>query len=138
MIFDLECSNQLSTSISKKTIGIYEYFFTQAKKGGAPREFTRLAGFPVGLAQALLTIAGHVAELGESIIKGGCNLVGAPFSKKCKAIIGAKQLFLNVPLQALYLIEAPIAHIAYTFFTTIGFLVNPFSYTFVTIYEARN
>jgi len=125
MSFNLEVSTQAFNVINSAQTTIHTYFNTQCKKGGAARVFTHLAGLPVGIASALIATTARVAKIGESIIKGLCNLFGSPFSSKCKAINGAKQLFLDCPSSMIALILSPLDFILVPPILMLSYLLMP-------------
>lgn len=89
----------------------------------------RITGLPIALASASITLAERVSGVAEPIIKGLANLFGAPFSKKCNALIGLKQLFITTPIKVLQLvIVTPIYITIGTIVTTVMMVIKPERY----------
>lgn len=62
---------------------------------------TRYLAIPAAAASLALSLATVVASVGESIIKGLANILGAPFSKQCDFWRGVKQIFMHAPYKAI-------------------------------------
>ncbi len=63
--------------------------------------WTRLLALPIALCTTLLELSARVASIGEMLIKGITNLILAATGNKKHGILGLRQLFLQIPLQAL-------------------------------------
>lgn len=89
----------------------------------------RASGPLVAMSSAVITLAQCVAAVGETLIKGLANLFGAPFSKKCDALKGLKQIFVGVPHKLARLAFSPIGMTVGGLMTIGGMAVNPERYS---------
>lgn len=129
MPFDLSVSGQSSDiehAIKRK---LYKSLYTSSTKSKANKRWIKLSGLGVGIVSGLLTIAKRVGRVGECILKGLINIVGAPCFENCNAVTGLKQLFLEAPWQLV--VKLPLSVIMLIFsipFKTYSFASSPKSY----------
>lgn len=104
---------------------MYEGAKNASKKSG----FMRLSGPFISVASSLVSLSAKVSTVGEAFIKGLANIFGAPFSKKCSAMTGLKQLTLQLPAHVLALVFSPVKMVGGFMANSIGMAVSPTFYS---------
>ncbi len=118
MSFDMRVSNQAGILEDRIKSSLYKGLYEASQKTG----WVRLSGFPVGIISGLMNIVTRIALIAESIFKGFGNLLGAPFTDKCSAKEGLKNLFIQLPKNILLI---P--------FTIIASALRPLGHTFAIL-----
>lgn len=123
MTFDFATASQASDVEHAIKSRLYKsiYEFSIASKSN--KRWIKLSGFGVGIISGLLTISKRIARVAECILKGLANIFGAPFSDKCNAPRGLKQLFLEAPWQLV--VKLPLSILM--LFSSIPFKVFSFA-----------
>ena len=99
---------------------------TDRRSGKIGIEWVRFTGFPIGQVSALATIFFRTIAVVEPLFKGFANILGAPFSERCEALRGMKQLFVDLPVNVAKLILLMPIEVAGDFLATpLAMLVSP-------------
>lgn len=89
----------------------------------------RAAAPLIGLTLAATGLAKRVSAVGEAVIKGLTNILGAPFSNKFDALKGLKQILVSVPFFAFSLVVSPIILTIGAGITTTNMILRPEEYS---------
>ncbi len=108
---------------------IKEKLYKQAHLAAEKSELMRASGPLIALPASALSLSNRVTTIGEIIIKGLGNIFASPFSKKCNALKGLKQLFVQLPLNILFLAFSPLSVSIEAAISSIGMLANPQRYS---------
>ena len=108
--------------------GLKTSLYEKIAEASEKSSWMRASGPLVAIASAALTLSMRVAEVVESIIKGLANIFGSPFSEKCSALKGLKQIFISLPSNVFSLAIAPFEIGIGGIVTTFGMAINPRGY----------
>ncbi len=93
---------------------------------GNHNTLVRFTGIPIFLCEFLLDLAIAVCMVVEPIIKGVANICGCPFFEKCKLSKGIKQIFLELPLNLLFIaVLLPLLTVGELILIPIGMVIFP-------------
>lgn len=112
MSFDLSRNNQGTAWLVDKREGLREGLSELSIKS----EWTCLLAAPAAIATAMIMLAEAVTLIGETIIKGLVNIIGAGFTCKCDFMRGMTQLFVTLPIAAIAYPIMIVKHFAEVFF----------------------
>lgn len=114
-----------TADVKINVIGLNEKIFNDIEDLANKSGFTRLISPLAGGYVFLSGIVEVVSQIGETLIKGLTNLFGAPFSERCNALRGVKQLFIKLPIKVVFAVF-DIAYFAIlSVVVTIGVTVSP-------------
>lgn len=118
--FDISSCNQIEKYANKIKAKLYKKIYEDSKK----TQWIRLAGLPIGVTAAFITIATRVSLIGENFFKGVANIFGFLFVKDCHLVNGLRQIFL-VPVHVIVLPFSLGKAIFEIFAVTLGITLFP-------------